>query len=1075
MLEVVGALLVFVGAGGLSIWALKHILALERTLSFQEFKSLCQSVSSVVDFRVPEKITKPVQNGGNSLDKEITLWVDAIVSNYVSSWTSTYCGPNSAIENELSDSLSLILRRLAGRAKNIETREFFIHSVNLLHDHLLQYSRNRKKCPRLRHKTAGNAKLHLQSITESLLVDLIGVEIKNCQFGVKLLTGVVSTNVFLPAFALLTQPYFLNKLIIYCGVQFWGVELDLERELKIDCLGIMDLSLDEMREENARKNNMGTNGLESNKNQINNVPNTKRTVTTALGKALQASAGPLLPENMQFSAFPLIKMWPSPTKKPACGKVRRPLKKSYSFDCSLDLNSHVNLSESASIANIAMCERVRESVDDDSFSLQTSSISSSPTSAKESLADISTKDMSPDPEYEDFPDMETAITKLRAMLAQKTSGDQSSSIDSQDSAKPFPDKQQSLLVEPVLLDNISIIDTETKKDFSNNSYTLYCIRYDVYHWPIKVLESGEKIGDPEGMELRRAVVKRRFREFLNFQLRLESNPRLKHALRGLKGPSKWVNSPFGKNEESTVTARRQLLENFLQELCTKPGVCNSSEVLEFLGYGCEIAVEYVKRPSVVPANRLDKVLARTVSGMFQSIRTALPNFDSQDSPIGSSSSGSTFMLGQENKFLESIPSPISNGAPYSYSEFMECAESSGDAKMTAPLFAANNGVDQQGFVSSYNFDCMAREGVDRVESHLDYYLLKSNGNETLSDVLAEFAQKQAQQSEESSDDEEDDDVKEEDLLKWMHTCHGPGSAVMELIFSCLREARNSGCDFRAREPFLNLSLLLLCPPVDSVLNSVLSSKLSPDSWASMLSLLRWSLFGVHALDEKPARSDALWNLLSALRPPFAEEVAKRVLRRLLGRCSLFMGGSQSVGEVSEFCIAALQNVQGNKDTALLLVDRVLAAIHSQRSDCDAKVMDPLTIGPSASFDPNQLAVYMQRAAWTRGELTFDGSACDVSTPITALDLSLRTTGETLTDSNVNLNYTPETFLTEATELLVQTSSFDSSVGAGNTPGVIGAQEVYRDPRQRRRLAEKASVVTTAASPNPEKNSPSAKR
>ncbi|CAG0912478.1 unnamed protein product [Notodromas monacha] len=76
----------------------------------------------------------------------------------------------------------------------------------------------------------------------------------------------------------------------------------------------------------------------------------------------------------------------------------------------------------------------------------------------------------------------------------------------------------------------------------------------------------------------------------------------------------------------------------------------------------------------------------------------------------------------------------------------------------------------------------------------------------------------------------------------------------------------------------------------------------------------------------------------------------------------------------------------------------------------------------------------------------------------------------LTDSNANLNYTPthpETFLTEATELLAQTSPFDSSVGAGNTPGVIGAQEVYRDPRQRR-LAEKASAVTTAASPNPEK-------
>lgn len=139
-------------------------------------------------------------------------------------------------------------------------------------------------------------------------------------------------------------------------------------------------------------------------------------------------------------------------------------------------------------------------------------------------------------------------------------------------------------------------------------------RYDVYHWPIKVLESGEKVGDPNGMELRRAVVKRRFREFLNFQLRLEANPKLRPALRGVKGPSKWVNSPFGKNEESTVTARRHLLETFLQELCSKPGVCESAEVLEFLGYGCEVAVEYVKRPSVIGVNnRFDKVCARKIS------------------------------------------------------------------------------------------------------------------------------------------------------------------------------------------------------------------------------------------------------------------------------------------------------------------------------------------------------------------------------------------------------------------------------------------------------------------------------
>ena len=65
---------------------------------------------------------------------------------------------------------------------------------------------------------------------------------------------------------------------------------------------------------------------------------------------------------------------------------------------------------------------------------------------------------------------------------------------------------------------------------------------------------------------------------------------------------------------------------------------------------------------------------------------------------------------------------------------------------------------------------------------------------------------------------------------------------------------------------------------------------------------------------------------------------------------------------------------------------------------------------------------------------------------------------------------PEIFLSEATEMLAQTSPFDSSnagPGAQSTPGVIGAQEVYRDPRQRR-LAEKAKAAADPSLPNPEK-------
>ncbi len=58
-------------------------------------------------------------------------------------------------------------------------------------------------------------------------------------------------------------------------------------------------------------------------------------------------------------------------------------------------------------------------------------------------------------------------------------------------------------------------------------------------------------------------------------------------------------------------------------------------------------------------------------------------------------------------------------------------------------------------------------------------------------------------------------------------------------------------------------------------------------------------------------------------------------------------------------------------------------------------------------------------------------------------------------------------MTEATALLASPRSPDVSIGSGSTPGVIGAQEVYRDPRMRR-LAEKQQQQQAANTPKPEK-------
>lgn len=52
-------------------------------------------------------------------------------------------------------------------------------------------------------------------------------------------------------------------------------------------------------------------------------------------------------------------------------------------------------------------------------------------------------------------------------------------------------------------------------------------------------------------------------------------------------------------------------------------------------------------------------------------------------------------------------------------------------------------------------------------------------------------------------------------------------------------------------------------------------------------------------------------------------------------------------------------------------------------------------------------------------------------------------------------------------MLSSPRSPDTTPGTGSTPGVIGAQEVYRDPRMRR-LAEQQAKQTVTTTPKPEK-------
>ncbi|XP_046395881.1 uncharacterized protein LOC124163190 isoform X2 [Ischnura elegans] len=151
-----------------------------------------------------------------------------------------------------------------------------------------------------------------------------------------------------------------------------------------------------------------------------------------------------------------------------------------------------------------------------------------------------------------------------------------------------------------------------------------------------------------GTVISHVVVKRQFQEFLDLHAQLEVDPVWRDALKGLKGPTRWLNLPFGKASASTIAGRRTLLQAYLRGVCTSmPQLASRSKALRtFMGYQgtsktltsgetLPFSVERVLPISAESGDggvpRIDKFFARTVSGMFNTLKTALPGFDSQES------------------------------------------------------------------------------------------------------------------------------------------------------------------------------------------------------------------------------------------------------------------------------------------------------------------------------------------------------------------------------------------------------------------------------------------------------------
>ncbi|GBM33383.1 Sorting nexin-19 [Araneus ventricosus] len=181
---------------------------------------------------------------------------------------------------------------------------------------------------------------------------------------------------------------------------------------------------------------------------------------------------------------------------------------------------------------------------------------------------------------------------------------------------------------PTLFTDVQIVDTFQQNEAGLLPYTLYCIQYTgIFH------DTGKSSDVPHFVK-QVVSIKRRFREFVALQSKLEDNPFLKAHLKGIKGPSKWLVLPFSNLDKRNIAERRVFLENYLRELCSSAVISQSSELQEFLAYGGGDRMTFVRKATDASVPRIDKMLVRGVRGAFDMFRTALPNspLDEENTP-----------------------------------------------------------------------------------------------------------------------------------------------------------------------------------------------------------------------------------------------------------------------------------------------------------------------------------------------------------------------------------------------------------------------------------------------------------
>ncbi|RWS15639.1 sorting nexin-19-like protein, partial [Dinothrombium tinctorium] len=182
--------------------------------------------------------------------------------------------------------------------------------------------------------------------------------------------------------------------------------------------------------------------------------------------------------------------------------------------------------------------------------------------------------------------------------------------------------------------NISIPRTEEVR-VNHEHFVVYWIQYDALFEEIHGKEQLKNENETVSSTLvkKQMHVKRRFREFLILQSRLEENSRLRSYLKDMRKPTKLkretqnlLNIALGnfKLDDATLEYRRRYLENYLTELVNCDAIANSLELHQFLGYSLDCRNAYERAKPILMPVHLDKMLTRSIKGAMNLIKVALP-------------------------------------------------------------------------------------------------------------------------------------------------------------------------------------------------------------------------------------------------------------------------------------------------------------------------------------------------------------------------------------------------------------------------------------------------------------------